>query len=109
MSLISGEYRTLRDQARVGAAYVIASRSACCVQAVDTVFVKRATVLAFGLSRGVRRNYLEAMNAAARTCPAVAGVVDGEAVAVRVALVPLGEGLGRLFSPVVNVGAGASA
>ena len=45
-------------------------------------------VLAFGLSRGVRRDDLEAVDTAARTFPAMAGVVDGEAVAVGVVLIP---------------------
>ena len=49
------------------------------------------------------------MDTAARTFPAVAGVVNGEAVAVGVVLVPLRNCRSSLFSSVVDVLAGASA
>ena len=49
------------------------------------------------------------MDTAARTFPAVAGVVNGEAVAVGVVLVPLCNCHCSLLSPVVNVRAGADA
>ena len=49
------------------------------------------------------------MDAAACAFPAVARVVDGEAVAVGVVLVPLRNCHCSLFSPVVNVRAGADA
>ena len=49
------------------------------------------------------------MDAAARTFPAVAGVVDGDAVAIGIVLVPPRNCRGSLFSPVVNVFAGFGA
>ena len=66
-------------------------------------------VLAFGLSRGVRRDDLEAVDAAARTFPAVAGVVDGDAVAIGIVFVPLRNCRSSLVSLVVDVFAGFGA
>ena len=40
MSLIPGKYRTQRDQARVSAAYVTASRGACCWREIQHVNLK---------------------------------------------------------------------
>ena len=70
---------------------------------------EEGNVLAGGFPRGVRRDDIEAVDVAARAFPASTGMVDGDAVAVGVLRVPSREGVGRLFRPVVDVGAGAGA